>query len=167
MIESGASIDKKDREGVTPLVWASFLQKTETQSKLLICAGANLEAHDPKTQITPLLWTAITSHNEVKLDVLQSLIKGGADINARDIDNNTALIHACNNENINVCKVLLESGALLELTDTHSQETALIKAAKRLNLEICILLVKAGADLTVKTKEGDTLIMIAAKAGHL
>lgn len=65
---------------------------------MLIRAQANIEQRDESIKGTPLIWAAISSANQKnKENVILILLKAGADINAKDERNNTALMNACAN----------------------------------------------------------------------
>lgn len=107
-------------------------------AKMLIRAGANLEQKDDYCKATPLMWAAMEARDNDRGDVVEALIKAGADIDSTDSENNTALIHACNNRNSSICKALIDGGASLKL---HSYEEPLLVATRNRSADICKMLI--------------------------
>ncbi len=64
-----------------------------------------------------------------------------------------------------VCKILIDKGANLDLRD-YEDETALLIASQRGRTEIVKLLLSKGAKLDLKDKEGETALMKASEKGH-
>ena len=80
------------------------------------------------------------------LKCVELLFEYGADLNAQDLDENTALHLACTMENIDVFDFLIDHDANLNLLDLD-QETPLIKAIVAQNTYMFKRLVKAGCDI--------------------
>ncbi|CAE7634607.1 unnamed protein product [Symbiodinium sp. CCMP2456] len=78
------------------------------------------------------------------VDVLETLMKHGNQLEARDQQGCTALIHAARRGHLEVVKALLKAGAQLEAHD-NSGRTALLVAAKEDHLKVVEALLKAGA----------------------
>ncbi len=71
----------------------------------------------------------IESIKSKKLDQVKSLIEVGADINFKDEQNVTALMHAAYIGSTDIVKILIEAGANILEKDIND-ETALVYAAK-------------------------------------
>lgn len=84
LIEHGADLEFKNRQGHTSLISAILNSEIEV-AKLLINANANIEVCGSKDN--PLLIMALYSHLDLK--VIQLLVEGGADLNARDNQGNS------------------------------------------------------------------------------
>ena len=76
LIQAGADIEGRDKDGETPLIWASSYGHLEIVQEL-IQAGADVNAKD-NDACTPLIWASSRGH----LAVVQELIKSGANVNA-------------------------------------------------------------------------------------
>ena len=123
---------------------------------------------------TPLFLAAASG----QLDVLRSLIKNGADINASTADNCTPLMIAIEKGNINVATFLIEHGANVDLKDDRG-DTALHYAISRYilhncndSLKVCSCLIKHGADVNgCNNNKGPnnrrTPLMIASRYGRV
>jgi ankyrin repeat protein len=86
LASSKAIVNSANADGVTPLMIASANGQTKIV-KVLLKAGANVEAKTSVQEVTALMFAALVGH----LDVAQELVSGGANIKASDKDNNTAI----------------------------------------------------------------------------
>ncbi len=140
-ISQGRSIKIKDKSsGKTMLHLATQSGNLEIV-KLLTDSGANINAKD-KLGRTPLL--TLGGEDEIETEkILRFLIEKGADVNIqnKDEDNQTLLMSACDNDKLEIVKLLLEAGANPNLKDAEG-ETAMMKTTSE---EIKALLKKYGA----------------------
>ena len=93
------------------------------------------------------------------------LIKNGADIDAVDDTNDTALIWASVNGNLEMVKLLLEAGANTEIKDNNGN-TALIWAARENYVSIAELLMRYGADPLYKNIKNVNALEYARMRNH-
>lgn len=93
-----------------------------------------------------------------------SLIKKGADIEAKDVKGSTPLIVASEYGNEAMIKYLLESGANLEAANANGWR-ALHMAAYCGEINSMALLIKEGAEIESKSKKGATALHAATVAG--
>ena len=70
-----------------------------------------------------------TVHSDSSAEILEVLIKHGADVNEKNDKNATALMKACNKGNVDAINVLLRAGADLNIADAKGQ-TVLHHAAE-------------------------------------
>ncbi|MER8501047.1 ankyrin repeat domain-containing protein [Mesorhizobium sp. M0045] len=87
-ISEGKDVDALDREGRTPLFYASKDGETAIVAAL-IERGAKVNVQDKNLE-TPLHFAA----REYRLEVAELLVKGGADVSSQDIHGNTPLWRA-------------------------------------------------------------------------
>jgi len=122
--------------GFPPLFEACRYCKIEI-ARFLIEKGANI--HDKKTRHkpTPLHVAAYTGCNEI----IELLLKNGADINARNILGETPLMYAIENGNVQTAKLLIDKGANIKAT-SRSYGTALDFAIRYKRYEIINILQK-------------------------
>lgn len=117
--------------------------------KLLVNAGADVNkmANTRFGEKTPLMlachWDR-SSGSETK-DIVGILIDNGANVHARDQHDNTALILACMNPNLDTS----------EKCNPHYNDTT---------IAVIELLHRAGADMNARNKNGDTALAIATRA---
>jgi ankyrin repeat protein len=95
-----------------------------------------------------------------QIRMVRRILGLGADVNARDRDDNrTALMHAAFNGHADVCALLINKGADVNAKSNAFGWTALMHAASRnRNAEICELLLKNGADLEAENSTGMTAL---------
>jgi uncharacterized protein len=92
------------------------------------------------------------------------LIESGANVNAKDYSNNTALIWALCKGHVEIARFLIEKGADV---DARGTTTALIMAAAFGHKEILKLLIDKGADVNLVSPGGVSALMLAAYMGEL
>lgn len=106
---------------------------------------------------TTLLHIASSSKSKNSIHYIKSLLRKGADVNARNFYEQTPIYEAIKNINIETVKLLIKSGAEVNAYDENG-ETPLFKAVSKKNSEIMKLLIKNGADLTVESLDGLKLL---------
>ena len=100
-------------------------------------------------------------------EVLKRLLRGGADLAARDGRGRTPLLWAAENGHEAVVRLLLEEGADVESKDTVYAQTPLLLTAKNGHEAVVKLLLEKGADVESKdTTYGRTPLLLAAQYGH-
>ena len=116
-------------------------------------------------RVTPLLCAAKNGH----LLICDQLLKYRPKINLNHQDErgNTALIHAAIQKNTDVCSLLIEEGADLNIVEEDDNSTALILSAKYGFLPESILLLNAGAIHSIQDWCGKTALTNASERGHL
>ena len=182
MIKAGADVEAKNELGFTPLILAVMVDNPEIV-KLLIKAGANIEATDDDAGRTALQHAVVLPH--VSQETAKVLIKAGADVNGALEDGDTLLMRAAACGKAEIVKLLAKQG--LDVNQTNDKgSTALMKAAA-VNKESCRMLafsemkwrpvgadatdcvkalLKLGADPRTKNKKGETALSLAEKAGN-
>jgi ankyrin repeat protein len=153
-LREGAEVNCRDKDGLTPLIWAA-IQGHEGIVRLLLERGADLEAKNHNGD-SALMWASVMGHKDVvdfmldrganadlgepksgvtalmaaaakgHADVAQVLVEKGAAINARDRNGNTALTHASIKGYAEVVNLLLAAGATFNGTAPTEVATAII-----------------------------------------
>ena len=108
------------------------------------------------SNVSDEFYSAIRNNNLARLD---SLIKGGADVNTRDRHGETALMYAAYVGSLDAMKLLLKDGASVD-AQSQSGATALIWAAT--DLAKVRLLIDHGANVNLATKRRRTALLVAA-----
>jgi hypothetical protein len=108
-----------------------------------------------------LFWAAFSR----RTDTVRALVEKGADVNAKNKYDDTALIHAAYAGDTDTVAVLLEKGADVNAKDDMGR-TALIEAARQGRTETVRALMEAGADVTTRDKEGETALSKAEKHNY-
>lgn len=88
-------------------------------------------------------------------DIVEYLIKVGANVNAKNSYQSTALFWAAMKEDLRIVKLLLENGANPNFAN-YRMITPLAFAASKGNHEICKILLDHEADASIKTNDGET-----------
>ena len=119
-----------------------------------------VEGEDSESNRTALMYAV--SDSDGHTDIVELLIKAGADVNRQDISKCTALMltvtgYETKNE---IVKLLLDAGAELNMQD-RTGKTALMYACQYENNNIIKSLVDAGADKSIKDNNGDTALYYA------
>ncbi|CCX10138.1 Similar to Ankyrin repeat domain-containing protein 50; acc. no. Q9ULJ7 [Pyronema omphalodes CBS 100304] len=107
LLERGAEVDSKDKNGRTPLSFAAKAYGSFETVKLLLERGAEVDSKN-KNGRTPLSFAA----NEYgSLETVQLLLERGAEIDWKDKDGRTPLSYATLNDNTKIVALILERGA--------------------------------------------------------
>lgn len=101
------------------------------------------------------------------LATVTALLKSGADVNARERKNPTALMQAASKGHLDVVRALLAAHAELEATDAEGQ-TALVFAVQGSHIDVVRELLAAHADPGVTTRIGGgrSVMLLAVMAGE-
>jgi ankyrin repeat protein len=99
-------------------------------------------------------------------DKVKSLLDKGADVEAKDKDEQTPLIYSSRLRNIEITKILLNHGVDVNARD-HDGQTALMHASWNGNVNIVELLLKYGSDVNIKANGlGLTSLHLASGKGY-
>ncbi len=103
-----------------------------------------------------------------KRDQALALIAEGADVNALRADNTSALLYALHQGDLELSRALVEAGANVNQRNAYGA-TTLGEAAQAPAdvVPLLKLLLEHGADPDLPNLEGETALMIAARAGNL
>lgn len=177
LAEAGADINAQDNDGNTPLMYACMKAKEETVLWLLK-AGADykIQNNEGRTAADIAVKRGYSRalelmgadtllqacKNNQKQSVQVILKRGGIDVNERDEECNTPLIYACQNNALEIVKLLLDNGADPNAGNQENLAPLHFSAASGA-LPIINLLVKAGADVNCMNNHGSTPLMFMAK----
>ncbi|XP_057306768.1 poly [ADP-ribose] polymerase tankyrase-2-like [Hydractinia symbiolongicarpus] len=90
-----------------------------------------------------------------RMDIVEHLLRNGADVHAKDKGGLVPLHNACSYGHYEVAEILVRHGANVNAAD-YWKFTPLHEAAAKGKFEICKLLLKHGADANKKNHEGNT-----------
>ncbi|ACB50810.1 hypothetical protein cce_1460 [Crocosphaera subtropica ATCC 51142] len=155
-INNKVNINAFDSEGCTALYLAAGNHHPSIVH-ILLKVGANIELGREDDGETPLINSAsdtyliyprrsysIDTIQVKQLEVIKTLLKAGANVNAKTIEGWNALEAAANANNVEIVKILLSAGANVNTRDEWG-DTVLSRAMRTGNTEIIQLLIKAGA----------------------
>lgn len=106
LLDHGAQIDPRDKNGETPLFWAADGRRTAAAIKVLIARGADVHAVAENER--NVMYNAGYNGNA---ETIAALIAGGADPNFK-CGSMTPIEMPARNENFAAAKALLEGGAI-------------------------------------------------------
>ncbi len=161
LIERQASINVRDKNGVTALVLAC---KHEFENVALALLGTTNNFVDvaDATYTDALLWSCENG----MLSVVKRLLDRGVDVNARDADDQLPLVTACWNKRNSVALTLLKHHDIeVNLTDADPA-SALHHASGHGMLDVVKKLIAKGADVNIEGWESQTPLIVACIKGQ-
>jgi ankyrin repeat protein len=164
LIDAGADVNKKDKNGMTALMHAVYnLGQTSPKSnveisKILIESGADVNM---VTEYNDTALHLLCSKTKDMVEVADLLIKAGADVNVKDSNERTPLMEAVLQKNIKIVKSLIESGADINIKNSLNK-TALMIAREYGYTDIVKLLTDAEKNIKIK----DSNKIIIGLTGH-
>lgn len=167
LISAGADLEAKglfmDTKGISALSVSILAMKPEI-AKILIIAGANINAEDEEDMDTPLHEVCYRGYP----GIAQMLIERGADVNHQNRFSHAPLGTAANYGHIEIIKNLLTAGANINY-DNDGWGIALLSAANgRVDSEELITtLVNAGSNINMQGIFDDTALIMAANRGKI
>ncbi|GFR98462.1 ankyrin repeat protein [Elysia marginata] len=154
ILESGAAINTQDNRGNTALFHA--LEKyegsvdMEEKVSLLLRRGADVN-HTNLAMKTPLM-VATELKSDFK-NVLKTLLDSQSDVNAQDVEGDTALHYAVSSFDEAKLEMLSSKGADMNLAN-HESRTPLLAAFKNLNEEAVRGFLRRGAIVNENSSQG-------------
>lgn len=141
------------------LQWFEAVQAGDLKRvRAFIKEGINVDLHsDDFRGATALMRAGLTGG----IELMEILIKAGADVNGKDNLGSTTLDYAAGAGNVDAIKLLLARGARMKNED--GRESALNAAVQAEKAEAALVLLQAGADPNVK--KGPSVLHEAAKTG--
>ena len=164
LLDAGAQIDTATTHNrQTPLHFAASERHTQVV-ELLLLRGADVNAGKSGGHPTPL---NVAGENKAPLELIERLVKSGADVNYAPKDRSTPLMEAAGGNDLESLTLLLNAGAEVNRRGKHGC-TAAMAAAQTGALDALKLLADHGADLKATATTGlDTMaIDLAAATGR-
>jgi ankyrin repeat protein len=144
LLIAGASVDRRNAEGLTPLHIAAKMAANQEIIALLLAAGGDPNLKTPDGTSGFLL---AVPH---LLSVTKMLLRAGADVNQRGPDGATALIKACGLNRPLSVRLLADNGADINIRD-NSGRTALEYAREYPDGLAAKTLIERGAKVDIFT----------------
>jgi hypothetical protein len=155
----GADVNEKNKQGWTPLHFATVRGKTGC-AEVLVSNGASLDERTG-TLKTPLHFAADRGY----LEIAKLLVENGADLAAQDDEGWTPLHYAAEKDKVDVAAYFIEQNAVVDAISTRGG-TPLIEAAASASPEMVNLLLDNGADKNIKATNGKTPLDYAIELGN-
>lgn len=136
------------------------------KAERLLRQGADVNSREQNGQLAlmgynSLLWASSKGHFEM----VKLLLSHGANVNAADSQNRSALMMASAGGYMDIVALLLESGANL-YSCSQQNDTVLMVAAAGGHNELVLRLLDMGLDVNAANDLGKTALMSAALRGH-
>ena len=149
---------------VTGMIATAFIGNTSAAAAFLSsfnkCAIDILSADGNTLPHTP------AGRDYIK-EILQVLIDHGADVNATDMFDFTALMWSCHTGNSDAMNVLLNGGADPNITNIIGDTCLHAAVIAICSKEVVQALLDHGADVKARNKENHTALMLASKKRNL
>ena len=159
LLKLGLEVDVPDNDGITPLLCALKCFRGGKPAQVLLEHGASVNVRD-KDGKTPL---HLASEMDFP-DMVASLSKLGADMDALDNRGLTPLLHALKfTKSGGAGKALLEHGASVHVRDENGQ-TPLHLAFQRRSDWMVPFLIEAGADVNAQDNDGTTPLLYVVES---
>ncbi len=156
LMAQGVDINSSDSYGCTPLMLAAGWGRIEI-TRLLIKSGATYDSRYLRS-------FAAAGLN----DLVEELIKKGADINAVDEYGYTALMLAADNGHTDTAILEINNGAKYDAKYKTKYGSTYLQFFAKIGLNEYIKeLLNQGADINGKSKGNDTALKVASEMGHV
>ncbi|HEX5222739.1 MAG TPA: ankyrin repeat domain-containing protein [Verrucomicrobiae bacterium] len=154
LVELGADINAKNKDGETPLEVAVSELRHPDVGEFLIELGAKVDVRNSVSKLTPLDWSAFDG----KVEMVRMLLTRGANPNAgRGSSRSAPIQQAANSGNVEILKLLLEAGA--DVNAMHAGSHALGTAATFGHFRFVKMLLESGANPNLPDESGTTPLM--------
>ena len=162
IINHGADVNSTNKNNVTSLMTACENGNIDAID-VLLNAGANPNIAD--TEGVTCIHHAV--NGGCNKEILQAIISLVADINASNMDGETALLIACKKGNIDAIDILLNAGA-----DPNIADSVGVTCIQHVVFEVCSketlqAIISHGADVNATNKNNLTALMIACMKGNI
>ncbi|KAK0414596.1 hypothetical protein QR680_011518 [Steinernema hermaphroditum] len=161
-IKNGVDVEKRNKNGYTPLMSAVSGNHVDCVKILLTCACVNAVLE--RTKDTALSMAAAAGHEEI----VSILVKANANIEHRNGGDYTPLALAASGGHVNVMETLITAGAHVDaMTESKMRITPLMMAAMNGKEEAVKRLLQYGADMHVQIEGNkNTALQLAAAKGR-
>lgn len=161
-LDKGIAVDIRDKEGVTPVLYALTLGDNDTCAQILLKSGADI--HQKIGNNVTLLHAAVKGRH---LDIIKQLLDQGIDPNETDEEGHNALQLAAKNGDLESFKLLIKRGAKMKALDKSHTGVLHYACGWDKPIDMAKFLVEQGLDVNLKTKKGETALLIAVKNKNL
>ena len=163
LLKEGAQVNLKTiKEGLTPLIAASFRGHTGVVQALLAADNIDVDLRNTKDEVTALMVAAQNGH----ADIVEALLAKGTNTNLKAKNGATAFALACEYGHLNIVKLLLDKNPEIDSRLAESEATPLIIAAQNGHTEVVKILLAKGAEVNTRMDTGTTALIIASQHGR-
>ena len=159
VLENGAHINNRDRDGATPFMTAATYGKLPLVN-YLAQSGADINVPTNRG-LTPLS-VAVQNGNGA---VVQELLKLGSDTDICDVQGNNALIHSVVGGQSDITQMLINAGTNVN-QQNYANEAAINLSAMYGNTTMTNILINGGCDVNIVSNKG-TPVYLAVERQQL
>ncbi len=168
LIAKGAEINLRDWKGETPLYWAlkrhvDAAEELSRNDAEIIVKTTNVNTA-PRGSARQTMKQYYLTMSKTSKDVVKLLIANGADVNAKNKDDDTPLIEAAKGADKELLELLVANGADVNAKGKDDL-TAVDNAARQGRTDIVGFLLAKGADIGPSDKAETTPLHLAAEHG--
>jgi len=156
LINCGAKVNIKTRNGTTPLMYAASAKGGAETLKVLLTAGAKVNAQ--RADGSTALSTAVAEDNA---ETIKVLIDSGADTNVKDSAGRPLFVSAAADGHADGVKLLIK-----KVTDPTLKDLALQTASYGGHATVVKILIENGANVNAKDSKGNSAVVYAAEGGN-
>ena len=162
LIEQGVDVNHCDKEGFTAVLNAAQQGNLDVL-KLLKESGATIHVQNEMGR-NSIMSAAIGTGD---CDTVRWLIEQGVDVNHCDKEGFTAVLNAAQQGNLDVLKLLKESGATIHVQNEMGRNSIMSAAIGTGDCNTVRWLIEQGVDVNHCDKKGVTAVLNAAQQGNL
>ena len=149
LIRLGADLDHQNDKGSTPLYWAVRYGLKDMVELLIKEGNADVNQMRKLGLVYPVVLASTLGYSQI----VEVLIRNGADVNVKITGGFTPLHHAAQQGNIDTVALLLKHGASVD-SETDFGDTALLVAAQAKEQQVVELLSQHGSNIEDRNKDG-------------
>jgi ankyrin repeat protein len=153
LIREGADLEERSANGTTALLNAVMHCNPEIV-KLLVEAGADVNARKTPEQITPLMIACSNGDDQIS----ELLLAADAKLDMMDESGNTAFHYACFASSLDIIKKIDEVNSKYRHVPNDDGNTPLLIAAREGRPGVVVWLLEQGASLTDRNAKGETVV---------
>jgi ankyrin repeat protein len=157
LLAAGADVNAVCTSGESALFWA-FRSGSVACCRAIIDAGADLQIQDTAGKNVLMCCAMIRNFRE---EIAELLIYSGVDLEAQDVDGDTAVMLASGSGSPETLRMLLDAGASIDAQD-HLGRSALCHAICQNRQDNLQLLMERGASLHILDNRRDSILFYAA-----
>ena len=161
LLDSGVDVDQPAADGTSALAHAAYRNDLAMLELLLFKGEARVNTANDYGATA--LYVAAA---RADADLLERLLRAGADPNAGLLSGETPLMIASNRGRLDAAELLLEYAANPNAKERSGGQTALMWAAAEQHPKVVDLLIKHKADVNARSASGSTPLMFAARQGN-
>jgi ankyrin repeat protein len=153
------NLEQLTKETLEDLIFSAVKERNTTIIKSIIHTGIDLN-------IKNNIGFTLIHNASLEIETLEILINAKVNVNMQDKFGRTSLHWAESRGDIDVCKILLDAGADVNIQEMENGQTALHSAIWKKDIKIAQMLLNAGAVVNLKDKKKRTVLKEVEKTNN-